>query len=155
MSNREQEEERFQVVAASKPDYSTQRVACVYCGLGSLMKWLPGMPQGHGQWLCERCGSMAYEGYGDTPLHNTDPHADMIISTNEPYPTGIDTVDMARPYVKEMPSDLDVELEQEFDEERAAGRPSITQIWSGNKNVKRRFGMAHDIQTAEEATRMI
>lgn len=98
---------------------------------------------------------MAYEGYGDTPLHNTDPHADMIISTNEPYPTGIDTIDMARPLLKEIPSDLDMEIEEEFDEERPKGRTPIRQIWSGNKNIKRRFGMAHDIRTAEEATRLI
>lgn len=147
----------FQVVGPSKPDYRTQKVACVFCS--SIMSWLRGMPEGHGQWLCQNCGSVAYEGYGDTPAHNTDPEHKLIVSPNDVYPTGAAGFDlgMGKPFFKDVSNDLDMEIDEEFDELKPRpGRLNIKHLSEKtSENVKRRYGMHHDIGSAEEASAML
>jgi hypothetical protein len=153
------DEQGFQVIAPSKPDYRTQKVACVYCG--SIMKWLLGMPEGHGQWLCENCGAAAYQGYGDTPdHHSTDPDSKLIVSPNDPYPTGVMGMDagLGKAIFKDAPfHELDLELDEEFDELKPGpGRPRIRNVSdSRGGDMKRRYGLFHDIRTAEEASGLI
>lgn len=151
----------FQVIAPRKPDYRYQRVACVFCA--SIMKWLSGMPEGHGQWICENCGSLAYEGYGDTPAHNTDPQSKLLVSPNDPYEygaLGLDAGgDMAKPMFNDLPEpELDHEIDETFDELRARGRPPIKRVSDAPgsaSGIKRRYGMMHDIRTAQEASGLI
>lgn len=153
----------MQVIAHSAPDYRIDKVACVFCN--SIMKWLSGMPEGHGQWLCQSCGRTAYQGYGDTPTHNIDPRNKLIVSPNDPYPTGPQGLDagngLGKALFKDLPQDntIELELDEAFDELRpTGGRPRTRQLPDRkgiDKNVNRRYGMMHDIQSAEEAAGMI
>ena len=107
------------------------------------MKYLPGFPDGHAQWLCTQCGCMAYEGYGDTPSHDTE--FNTLRSPNNPYATD-DSID--RVIVKDVPADSD--LDGEYTNRQQYGRIDAT-----NRDKRRRHGMRYAFQTAEEATRKI
>lgn len=120
-------------------DPAAEKVYCSICK--AAMKYLPGFPEGHRQWICESCGCIAYQGLGDTPSHDSD--FNTLASPNNPYADD-DTID--RVIVKDIPDpDLDAEPERQL-----YGRVDIT-----NRDKRRRHGMRYAFQTAEEATRKI
>lgn len=83
---------------------------------------------------------MAYEGYGDTPSHNTDYKS--LSSPNNPYPT---SENASRPLIRDLPSDLD-----EDEDRQQYGRVDIKSV-----DKRRRYGMTFAFLTAEQATRQI
>lgn len=83
---------------------------------------------------------MAYEGYGDTPSHNTDYKS--LSSPNDPYSTDENTT---RPLVRDLPSDLDEEQDRSH-----YVRVDLTSV-----DKRKRYGMRFAYLTAEQATRQI
>lgn len=137
-NQREDEEQLFHVlITKAQVDPTSEQVYCPFCHC--LMKYLPGFPQGHAQWLCEGCGNMAYQGYGDTPSRDTD--YKMLSSPNNPYPTD----DMSKSFIHDLPSDLDEEQDR-----TQYGRVDINSV-----DKRRRYGMQFAFLTAEQATRQI
>ena len=118
-------------------DPTSERLLCPYCH--SLMKYLPGFPQGHAQWLCQGCAHTAFEGYGDTPSHDTDYRT--LSSPNLPYPTE----DQFRTVIRDLPSDLD--------EESQHGQWARIDVSTAEK--KRRYGQMFGYLTAQDASRQI
>lgn len=119
-------------------DPMSERVYCPFCK--SLMRYLPGFPQGHAQWLCEGCGHTAHEGYGDTPSHDSDYRT--LSSPNDPYS---DASNSARMIIRDLPSDLD------DDESHGQwGRIDLDTV-----EKKRRYGYMFAYLTAQEASRQI
>ena len=142
-NQQEEDDDRFHVIVTKAPiDPTTEHVYCPMCRR-SRMKWLPGFPVGHAQWLCESCGVTAYEGYGDTPSKDSSLRA--LATPNNPYATA---ENISRPYVKDIPTDLDNNDEPQVRGER--GRIDLT-----TKDKKRRYGMRYAFTTAEEATKAI
>jgi hypothetical protein len=119
-------------------DPMSERLYCPFCK--SLMRYLPGFPVGHAQWLCEGCGHTAHEGYGDTPSHDSDYRT--LSSPNDPYPT---TENLSKAFVKDLPSDLD--------EEEPRGQWGKVDINTADR--KKRYGMMFAYLTAQEASRQI
>lgn len=136
----------FQVVVQPKPNLAEQKVSCVYCQ--SQMKFLSGMPEGHGQWLCEACGSQAFEGYGDTPAHDSDYKT--LAITNDPYPTIEGS--LARPLLKDIAMDDELDIE---DKEKVQDPRRHVKIDARTGNRRIRYGMRYAFTSAEEATRQI
>lgn len=132
----------FKVIVPPKPNLAEQKVSCVYCQ--SQMKFLTGMPEGHGQWLCTSCGSPAYEGYGDTPQHDSDYKT--LAITNDPYPTIEGS--LARPLLKDISADDELDLEEKEKERRITVDSKI-----GNKRI--RYGLKYIFTSAEEANKQI
>jgi hypothetical protein len=108
------------------------------------MKFLVGMPEGHGQWLCTSCGSQAFEGYGDTPAHDSE-YSTLAI-TNDPYPTLEGS--LARPLLKDIPTDDEEDLDEKTRQQ--VGRVDVK---TANKRI--RYGMRYAFMSAEEATKKI
>lgn len=139
------EADRYEVMAKPKSDLSKQRVFCVFCNNAN-MKFLPGMPLGHSQWVCESCGSMAYEGYGDTPARDTEYRT--IASLNDPYPMD-DPDSIIKPTLKDIDIATEPELEQEGDKDHLA------KVDSKSGKHRMRYGLRYAYQSAEEATKEI
>lgn len=137
----QQQENQFHIIQtkAVMVDPTTERVYCPYCRR-SLMKYLPGFPQGHAQWLCTSCASTAYEAYGDRPSYDTDYKS--LSSPNNPYQ---DSDSTAKTVIRDIPSDLD-------EDERPVqwGRVDVK-----TADKRKRYGMRFAYLTAQEATRQI
>lgn len=119
-------------------DPSSESVSCPYCH--ALMKFLPGFPQGHAQWLCTSCAATAYEGYGDTPSHNTD--FKTLNAPNNPYATE----DNFKTIIRDLPSPDVIEDEKP----QRWGKVDLNSV-----DKKRRYGMKFAFLTAEQATKQI
>lgn len=120
-------------------DPTSEILHCPYCH--SLMKYLSGFPQGHAQWLCTSCAATAYEGYGDTPSHNTD--FKTLNSPNNPY----NTEDNFKAIVHDLPSPDPIE---DDGQPQHWGRVDINSV-----DKRRRYGMRFAFMTAEQASRQI
>lgn len=137
----DEQQDRFHVIAtkANIVDPTSERVFCPYCH--ALMKFLPGFPQGHAQWLCTSCAEVAYEGYGDRPSHDTDYKS--LSSPNDPYST---EDNIAKTIIRDLPSDID-------EEEEERGQWGRVDVSTADK--RKRYGMRFAYLTAQEATKQI
>jgi hypothetical protein len=120
-------------------DPTFERVFCPYCH--SLMKYLPGFPQGHAQWLCTSCAQTAYEAYGDRPSYDTDYKS--LSSPNDPYATEDNTT---KTIIRDLPSPDDDQDERS----QQWGRVDVN-----TADKRKRYGMRFAFLTAQEASKQI
>lgn len=137
------DDQQFHVIQtkANLVDPASERVFCPYCH--AFMKFLPGFPLGHAQWLCTSCAEVAYEGYGDRPSYDTDYKS--LSSPNNPYQ---DTNSTAKMIIRDIPSDLD-----DGEDEEHHGQWGRIDVTTADK--KRRYGIMFGYLTAQEATKKI
>jgi hypothetical protein len=133
------DDDSLDIVTKPRRDLQYERVSCVFCY--STMNFLPGMPVGHSQWMCSNCGSMAYEGYGDTPARDTK--YDTLSISNDPYPVD-------DPYSR--PAIKDIELGTEVDEPDTAHLGRIEHTIGGRKLRRPMRFYFQQHQNALEAT---
>lgn len=82
---------------------------------------------------------MAYEGYGDTPSHNTD--FKTLNSPNNPYTTE----DNFKSIIRDLPSP-----DPDLDEYKQHGKVDIASV-----DKRKRYGMRFAFLSAQEATKQI
>jgi hypothetical protein len=85
---------------------------------------------------------MAYEGYGDTPSHNTDYRS--LSSPNDPYATD---ENLSKAIIRDLPSP-DPDLDS--DEKTYYSNVDVSSI-----DKRKRYGMRFAYMNAQEATRQI
>jgi hypothetical protein len=139
----EADDYRFRIIVTKAPgSKESERAYCPMCK--GFMKYMEGMPVNEAQWICQSCGLTAWEGYGDTPVRDTSLKG--LSAPNNPYPD--ESVTVSRPVLKDVPSELDDELD-----ERTKGQWGRVDIRAADK--KRRYGMRFAFMSAEEASRQI
>jgi hypothetical protein len=84
-----QDLDEIDIIIPNKRQPDKDKLFCVYCE--TRMEIIPNILDV--QWLCPKCGAIAKQGLGDTPVKDTT--MKHLATPNNPYPTELDSVRLA------------------------------------------------------------